>query len=170
MLGGILGDIQRDPELPDWHEAVDRFEHSITLYKAGKARAIILTSGAKQNGKDEEGMHLRRAAIAHGVPSDAILQTIKSENTAEEAANVSALAASHGIKSILLVTSAFHMTRAMLLFERTGLQVTPFPVDYQHGFDNVTYMESYLPDPEALSKSQRVVREFYGLLFYTLKR
>ena len=168
--GGIVSDVQRDPELPDWHEAVDRFEHAISLYRAGKAPTIVLTSGAEEDGKDVEGGHLRRAAIGHGVPPKAVLQTTRSGNTADEAVNVAALASRNGIRSILLVTSAYHMPRAMLLFERTTLKVTAFPVDYQTRFDAVYHAEDYLPDGEGLVKSQRAFRELYGLLFYSVKR
>ena len=170
ILGGILSEIQRDPELLDWHEAVERFEHAVTLYKAGKAPAILLTTGM-ENDAQTEGAHLKRAAIGHGVPANAILQTAKSDNTAGEAVNVAALAARNEIRSIILVTSANHMPRAMLLFERTGLKVTAFPVDYQTGFDHTYNAEDFLPDAEGLAKSQRAFRELYGLLFYTvLKR
>ena len=168
ILGGILNEIQRDPELPGWHEAVERFEHTVTLYKAGKAPIIVLTSGAEDRNEQTEGAHLKRAAIGHGVPANAILQTTMSGNTAGEAVNVAALAARKGIHSIILVTSANHMPRAMLLFERTGLKVTAFPVDYQTGFTHTYKAEDFLPDAEGLSKSQRAFRELYGLLFYLL--
>ncbi len=169
ILGGMLREVQRDPELPDWNDAVDRFEHSIALYRAGKASKIILTSGAGKD-KDTEGTHLRRAALAHGIPADAILCTARSGNTEEEAAHVAALASQNGIRSIVLVTSAFHMSRAMLLFERTGLKVTAFPVDYYNRFDSIYYAEDYLPDADALVKSQRAFRELFGLLYYAIRR
>ncbi len=170
ILGGMVREVQRDPELPDWGEAVERFEHSIALYRAGKAPTIILTSGAGNEENGSEGVHLRRAALAHGVPANAIQQTAFSAITAEEAANVAALASRSGIRSIILVTSAFHMPRAMLLFERTGLKVTAFPVDYQTRFDGIYFAEDYLPDAEGLLKSQRTFRELFGLLVYAVKR
>ena len=50
-------------------------------------------------------------------------------NTAEEAAAIRQLLPTGA--RVLLVTSAFHMRRAQRLFERQGLKVLPFPVDFQ---------------------------------------
>ena len=170
ILGGITGNKQRNPELLDWNDAVDRFEHGVALYLVGKAPVIIFTSGGDTPGTGAEGLHLKHAAIAHGVPSSAILQTVGSQNTEAEATNVSDLASRAGIHSILLVTSANHMPRAMLLFASTGLKVTAFPVDYQTKFGEKYRVEDFLPDAEALGRSQRAVRELIGLVYYTFRR
>ena len=37
---------------------------------------------------------------------------------------------SEGIKSILFVTSSFHMPRAELLFRQQGIELETFPVDF----------------------------------------
>ena len=68
-----------------------------------------------------------------------MLTTVPVVNTAEESEAVVELLSNRGVKiydpagqlRILLVTSAFHMPRAQRLFERAGLQVIPFPVDFQ---------------------------------------
>jgi uncharacterized SAM-binding protein YcdF (DUF218 family) len=60
-------------------------------------------------------------------------------NTAEEAEAVAALLLQRSFVDtgrgahphVLLVTSALHMVRAQGLFERAGLEVTPFPVDFK---------------------------------------
>ena len=51
-------------------------------------------------------------------------------NTADEAVAIRRLLPARQSR-VLLVTSAFHMRRAQRLFERQGLQVLPFPVDFQ---------------------------------------
>jgi len=75
-----------------------------------------------------------------------------------------------GRACILLVTSAFHMRRAQHLFERQGLQVLPFLVDFQvrgrwagpHRRDP----SQWLPSAQALDDSSRALRELLGRLLY----
>lgn len=61
----------------------------------------------------------QRILIAAGVPFSAIDQLpTPAENTTEETRLVAAYAAEHGVKSILLVTSAMNSSRACWLFKR----------------------------------------------------
>ena len=89
-------------------------------------------------------------------------------NTAEEAAAVRQLLPERS--RILLVTSAFHMHRAQRLFERQGLVVQPFPVDFQaRGACAGPFWRDptqWLPSARALDDSSRALRELLGRLVY----
>ena len=58
-------------------------------------------------------------------------------NTAEEAIEVATLLRRHRMGDpgdaphVLLVTSAYHMPHAVVLFERQGLHITPVPIDFR---------------------------------------
>jgi len=71
---------------------------------------------------------------------------------------------------ILLVTSAFNMRRAQRLFERQGLKVLPFPVDFQARSLWAGPLWSdptqWLPSARALDDSSRALRELLGRLVY----
>ena len=71
---------------------------------------------------------------------------------------------------ILLVTSAFHMCRAQRLFERQGLKVLPFPVDFQARgrWAGPLWRDptQWLPSARALDDSSRALRELLGRLVY----
>ena len=71
---------------------------------------------------------------------------------------------------VLLVTSAFHMRRAQRLFERQGLQVLPFPVDFQARgrWAGPLWRDptQWLPSAGALDNSSRAMRELLGRLVY----
>jgi uncharacterized SAM-binding protein YcdF (DUF218 family) len=57
-----------------------------------------------------------------GVPASAILQDPDSHNTYQNAVNVRKILDAKGIKGpVLLVTSAMHMTRSLLIFKRQGI-------------------------------------------------
>ena len=73
-----------------------------------------------------EGETLKKAAMDVGIPPEKILLTRIVSNTAEEAMAVEAVIQSEGIKSILLVTSSFHMPRAELLFRQQGIDLETF--------------------------------------------
>lgn len=69
---------------------------------------------------------------------------------------------------IILVTSAFHMRRARMLFERQGFEVEPFPVDFQTWDRPTLNILGFIPSAQALAKSETAMREGIGILYYSL--
>lgn len=89
-------------------------------------------------------------------------------NTADEAVGVRGLLPSDA-GPVILVTSAFHMTRAKALFEQQGLSVIEYPVDFRVDETGGAPMK-YLPDPNALYLADIAIREWLGQAYYALRR
>ena len=90
-------------------------------------------------------------------------------NTAEEAAAIRRLLRAPQAR-VLLVTSAFHMRRSQRLFERQGLHVLPFPVDFQSRarWAGAVWCDptQWLPSTSALNQNSRALRELLGRLVH----
>ena len=163
-----------DPDATEWLDP-DRFFAGVELYKAGKAPVIIFTGGwvPWRPTVRPEGEILTEYAVRLGVPRDRVLVTPKVANTEEESKAVARLLAQHlgasTLARILLVTSAYHIRRSQLLFERAGMHVTPFPVDFKVPEDGVTFMD-FVPGAGGLTTSETALRELYGLAYYSLIR
>ncbi len=168
VLSGMIRQVDGAP-LGEWGDAVDRFEAGIDLFKAGKAPVIVFTRGQMPWQPDAvpEGELLAKRAVLLGVPNAAIRLTVKVGNTAEEAVAARKLLGDR--KKIILVTSAFHTRRALLLFEQAGFEVQPFRVDYQVDDTSDLTVLRFLPSAEALSQSEKALREMLGWLYYSLK-
>lgn len=69
---------------------------------------------------------------------------------------------------IILVTSAFHMPRARMLFERQGLEVEPYQVDFRVSDLDRTTILSFIPRAEFLERSEAAIREWLGFLYYSI--
>ena len=111
------------------------------------------------------------AALACGVaclPPAALASTARVVNTAEEAVAVAALLPPRA--PVILVTSAFHMKRAQRLFERRGLRVIPYPVDFQASGawagNPLADPLHYVPSAYGLESSSRALREAIGRTLY----
>lgn len=154
----------------EWADA-NRFFGGMELFEAGKSRLLVFTgaSVSSMRAMPREGDVLATYARKLGVASHHILVTDNVLNTADEAQAVAALLRPRfpGNPRVLLVTSAFHMPRARQLFERQGLDVEPFPVDFM-GSRGPLNIWSFLPSVGALNASQTALREFYGRAFYWL--
>lgn len=154
----------------------DRFYGGIELFKAGKAPVLIFTGGwvPWQPNAESEGEVLMRYAADLGIPRDRMRTTAKVSNTEEESRAVAALIAKHmgtgASPRVLLVTSAFHMRRAQMLFARAGIEPVPFPVDFKVPARNAFTPLDLLPNAHSLSQSETALRELYGLAFYRLFR
>lgn len=169
VLGGgrhpAPGPLQR----MEWVDG-DRFFGGIELFRAGKAPLLLFTGGAiaLQRGQPTEGDVHRAQAISLGLPPRAIATTPYVRNTAEEAQAVASLLP-RGSR-VLLVTSAFHMARARALFERQGLKVAPYPVDFQArgSWAGAVWKDFryWLPSAEGLEDSSRALREALGRMIY----
>lgn len=168
VLSGMVRQVEGAP-LGEWGDGVDRFEGGIELFRAGKAPVIVFTRGQLpwQPYARPEGELLARRAMLLGVPQAAIRLTGRVGNTADEAAAAATLLGEK--KRIILVTSAFHTRRALLLFEHAGFTVEPFRVDYRVDDTLELTVLRFLPGAEALCQSEQALRELLGWLFYSLK-
>ena len=161
----------------EWEDP-DRFLVGLDLYRAGKAPRLLFTGGASpfRPGQPPEGQRYLQEAQQLGIPAAAMASTSPVVNTAEEAIAIRRLLAPTSSTPtappprILLVTSAFHMRRAQRLFERQGLQVLPFPVDFQARgrWAGPLWRDpsQWLPSALALDDSSRALRELLGRLMY----
>ena len=162
-----------DPDASEWGDA-NRFFAGVELFMAGKAPLLVFTGGwlPWQPNSEPEGEVLKRHAVNLGVAPDRILTTGKAVNTFEESRAVAAvLGARPGAKSlprVLLVTSAFHMRRARLLFSGAGIETEPFPVSFRVPADDAFTILDLLPGGASLSRSELALRELYGLVYYWL--
>ena len=147
----------------------DRFFGGIALFKAGKAQKLVFTGGKMpwDKAKKTEGEVLKEYAISNGIPSEKIFVTKDVENTADEAVAVKELISPS--KRIILVTSAYHMYRAKRLFEKEGIEIIPFKVDYKTAGESAITVMDFLPNANNLELTETGIREIIGRLFYLVK-
>lgn len=171
VLSGARPTAPGPAHISEWSDA-DRYFGGIDLFRAGKAPILIFTGGATpfEPNAPTEGEILAEVAVSSGIPRAAIGVTGRVFNTADEATQVAAWLKAHpsGDGPILLVTSAFHMPRARVLFERQGLTVEPFPVDFR-SLEFGRSALNLLPNLAALRNAEEAIREFYGRAYYAFR-
>ncbi len=173
VLGGTMGPPAAEGYLPDWADSMERFEGGVALMQTGKAARLLFTGAPRSTDGSigSEGAAMRALAIQRGVPADRVEVTGTVGNTADEARALQQHCAERGFKRVLLVTSAWHMPRAMRQFRKTGLEITPFPVDYRAGVADqrpLPYLD-WLPSAvNGLGNTELALRECYGIAFYAV--
>jgi uncharacterized SAM-binding protein YcdF (DUF218 family) len=95
-----------------------RVDTAVSLWKQGFAPLLIFSGGSEDPQSVASAELMKRAAIAAGVPADAILVEPASATTEENAARVAELMTARHIRTAILVTSPYHQRRAAMLFER----------------------------------------------------
>jgi uncharacterized SAM-binding protein YcdF (DUF218 family) len=127
---------------------------------------LVFSGGAAYDspGSGSEAEAAGRLWRSYGVPADRITLEIESRDTRENASGVAAMA---GNGPFVLVTSAFHMPRAVLSFERAGIAVIPAPTDYRAKRSRFTFTD-FMPGAEKLEDSRMSLHEYIGLAYYRL--
>ncbi len=84
-------------------------------------------------------------------------------NTYQNAETASELFEKNGWKKkIYLITSAYHMKRAIMLYKHFGFEVIPKPVDFLRDY-NYDYWD-FLPNAGSFLKSYAAIHEYFGIL------
>jgi uncharacterized SAM-binding protein YcdF (DUF218 family) len=91
-----------------------------------------------------------------------------SDTTWENAHFTARLLERQGIRSIALVTSAFHMPRTRYSFERAGLQVLGAPTGFYGDDEGAASLSDWLPSANAMLVSSYAVHEYIGQVWYLL--
>ncbi|MBW4694397.1 MAG: YdcF family protein [Lyngbya sp. HA4199-MV5] len=160
-------------------EEGDRVLYGAKLYREGKAPRVILSGGRIdwKGGGPSESDDMSQLIEAMGVPKTAILQDPTSLNTYENAVNVKQIMTAQGIRRILLVTSAMHMPRSLLIFKHLGIDAIAAPTDFNttdrdwqeiQGSTEAIVLNA-LPETDRLQRTTRALKEYLGLVVYRLK-
>ncbi len=125
---------------------------------------LLFVGGIGQPGRRAEAPLMAQAAAALGVPRRSLHWEAASRNTHE---NALAIASELGGRPFVLVTSAFHMPRAMAACRAAGLEPIPAPCGYRAPLELSGW--DLLPASEYLWDSALAIREYLALLYYRLK-
>lgn len=150
----------------------DRFIQTALLYKQGHIRNVIVAAGngyLTHNDFSEAGF-IKRNLIALGVPATDIYADSASRNTLENAVQAKRLADSLGIgKQALLITSAMHMPRAKLVFQKAGFQPVPYPCNFLSREGRLNFLEDVLlPSSQAFTRWDNLIKEWLGIAVYRM--
>ena len=120
---------------------------------------ILLSGGQVYEDTGAEAKIARRMLIDLGVPEEQILVETRSINTTQNARYSAEILRAQGLSRPILVTSAFHMKRAVLNFKKQGIDVVPYPADYQVTHHPVFHYTKLRPQTEALLDNVTVLQE-----------
>tara|TARA_A100001011_G_C14174023_1_gene783824 strand:- start:314 stop:889 length:576 start_codon:yes stop_codon:yes gene_type:complete len=168
VLSGIMriNEFDNDYNI-EWGDA-DRFFKGIELYNFNKSNILVFTGGKSPYNKTKisEGNILKEYAIRFGVKEEDILITKEVLNTSDESYAVRDLIGNK--KTIILVTSAFHMSRAKSLFEKQGHIVIPYKVDFRTSPKLSLHFIDFIASSEGLRRTEIALREVLGRLYYSI--
>ena len=135
VLGGAVG-VGGTVEYgrPALNGHAERMTEFIALARRYPQARLVFTGGNATllgDGKVTEADVARFLFETIGPPPDRVIYESESRNTFENAVNSKRLVAPTDDERWLLVTSAFHMPRAIGVFRKAGWTVQPYPVDYK---------------------------------------
>jgi len=177
VLGGGTEPAISPRQSVEMNSAGDRVFAAAKLYRAGKAPVLILSGGNidwLSSSVSTPADQMAEVLSFLGVPSSAMILENTSQNTHENVLNIKEILIHNNFKTVLLVTSAMHMPRSVLLFEKQGVEVIPVPVDYSivEEVDNKSTLDillGLLPNAGNLSTTTNALKEYLGIWMYTLQ-
>ncbi len=171
LLGGVVGAPLAPRVEADLGENIDRVYKSAQLFRAGKARSVIVTAGNQPWSQSPwaEADLIRELLMEWGVPKDAIFLEGSSRNTRENAMYSKNVIDSINCKESLLVTSAAHMPRAVAAFRSVNVSVVPVSTDVRIVESSVPAPMDFLPSAGALAMTSDAIREWIGQWVYSVQ-
>ena len=166
VLGGFSAINKRNNQIA-FGNSSDRLFQTIALYKTGKIKRILISSGSanliKKTRKEADLAFNYLKEI--GIPDTAILIENQSRNTLENA-SYSAKLINEKIPnaSVLVITSAWHIPRAKLIFSKHfKTPVYYYPTNYI-GKSEYDWSDFIIPSAESLDNWGILIKELIGLI------
>ena len=169
VLGGAVNpDLSAAHGMPSLNSDAERMTSLVMLARRFPDARLAFTggNGALVHGSTTESDVARALFTELGVDQSRIIYEDRSRTTYENAVLLKALLKPRPGQLWLLVTSAWHMPRAVGLFRHAGWSVLPYPVAYKTAPGLLTAMhESF---PERLAIVDQATHEWIGLAAYWL--
>ncbi len=169
VLGGFASDDGNGGGY--FNTAADRFIQALRLQKGRQVDYLLLSGGNSQiiPGKFKESVWVRLQLLALGVADNRIIVESNSRNTYENARFAKLkLEAKKLPPPYLLITSAFHMRRALYTFNKAGIEVVPYSSNFVAGKQKITF-EEFIPQAGVISLWGFYLKEIIGFGIYYVK-
>ena len=161
--GGSYGGVKDfDGEGQVSASAANRMLMALRLHKALQL-PIVLSGGRVYSYSASEADVQFRLLKACGVDEKYLIKDAKSRNTAENAKYTKQICAQRNFGKVILVTSAFHMPRSVMLFKRERVDVIPYPTDYQTNKETVLDAFAFVPNSGSLRDTAVAMKEYMGI-------
>jgi len=171
VLGGPIDpDLSLAHDVPVIRAAPDRIVAAAALARKYPNAKIVFSGGSSSliSSEAREADYATTVFESLGVDKARLIMDRASRNTYENAVLSKQLAAPKPGERWLLVTSAFHMPRAVGLFRKVGFAVEPCPVDWHVGRDAADILAFTQFSTDGLVRTDIAVREWLGLVAYWL--
>ena len=169
LLGGVGEErIEVESGQLAFNDNVERLIATHRVLADGHARFAILSGAAAfpdLAAHSEARMLARQLALWGIAPSRLILEE-QALNTHENATYSKEIAIQRGFAKVLIITSAFHMPRAVECFGAVGMPVDTLVVDYRAPERTRGFPNSILPRTAFFDMSSAYFRELFGLYIY----
>lgn len=173
VLGGITS-YDRTTKEGYFNISSDRFIQTALLYKKGNIKRILVSGG--QNGvikEDDfsEAAFIKNKLIDLGIKAEDILIEEASKNTIENAKFCKQILQQNELdnKTIVLITSAFHMQRARYIFEQQSYKIRPYPCALSLLPGATTFKPHYIiPSTKAMDWWQTFLKELVGRAYFAI--
>jgi uncharacterized SAM-binding protein YcdF (DUF218 family) len=170
VLGGMSA-FDSKTNTVNFNKNADRLIYTEKLYRKGIINKILISggSGALIKNQYKEAFVMRNHLIENGISDDDIIIENKSRNTKENAfLSAEILKCDFQNKSVLLITSALHMKRAVFCFEKAGIEVASFSTDNTDSNRNFQLEYLLLPNSKSFEKWESIIHEWVGYLVYKI--
>lgn len=162
VLGGAVQGGRNATAPGSYNDAVDRLVVAFEILQSGRAKQAILTGGGfGEAGVATDGETMRDQLVSWGIDERRLLVEPRAMNTRQNAVYTRTMVEQHGFRSLLLITSAFHMLRSRECFHAVGLQVDTLPTDFRAGRGL-----ALMPRAMHLGNSELAIREMLGRVVY----
>lgn len=145
-----------------------RMRYAALLYQ--KTQLPILTVGGVSQDTPLTTSQLMAKDLQDNYQVRHIWYEPKSRNTYENALYAKTILNHYKIDNFFLVTSAWHMPRAMMIFKAMGLNPIPASTDYRLDKVPASKLENWLPRADALLASSQVIHEYLGMGWVEIKK
>ncbi len=174
--GGFVTNYIIDGQLRiNFSDGNDRMMQAIDLFKRGVSKRIIYTGGADTifGGYKAEAELGRLFLMKCGIPDSCIWIEKRSVNTYQNASFTAQLLSEKDPawqqKKYLLITSGFHMRRALGCFTKAGIQVSPYATDLRSIRSKDHIVNTFIPAYGGIQNWTYVIKEWIGLFVYKMK-
>ena len=170
VLGGGINGLAPEYGGVDFLSEASLMRTAFALSLTKRHALPVWLSGGRPLHEDQqpEAEVMRRWLVANGVNPALLHAENGSNNTWQNAALLKPLLRSADVRRVILVTTAWHMPRAVWSFEQAGIVVVPAPCDYSSSQRRYTILD-WFPDAGVFADSADALHEYLGLCYYRLR-